>query len=1790
MMPRSPPNSTKTNASGTKGVPVGASTEAGGSIVSTTAGTITIAATTTTGVITQPITTAAMQSVSQVEMESLRKQIDVLQLQLANSQRALKAASTSSSTQMVTGNILSEYSGGSSSAQSEVDTNRPSVTPQSYVTNDQPTVFRHSQPPPLQPAPSAVAQPSLPTSLPASQSPLTQPFNAVQQPPYYSNFLMPPLPKKLYDLPNFSGVPEDWPMFSTAFEHSTTAYQYNNFENCVRLQKALKGDARECVKSLLIHPDNVNTVMEQLKFQYGRPELLIRGQLKQVREIPSISENAVEKLVPFAIKVQNLAAFLGTANGHQHLSNPTLMDELIQKLPMSKRLEWAQYSSNLESWPTVLDFNNWLKGVANLIRSVQLTTTSRPTGETKKKVVLYASDDRDKEEECRLCRGQHNLFDCKKFHSMSVPNRWNEVKKLRLCFSCLGSGHSTRNCRRRKECHVNGCQRKHNKLLHDKSKDVGENNSNSVVARNDQDAEPVLSCVSSICEKSNLLFRVLPVKLYGPNCVVETFALLDEGSSVTMIDSSLVRQLGLSGRQSKLNLSWYGGKSSQESAMVVDLHVSGTSKKRKYALKNVYGVPNLKLPTQSFNMKSNKHYEVPVKPYSNVTPKMLIGLDHCHLGLPDEVVPLEEGGPYAANTPLGWVVFGQVCGRQPTSHTCLLTAQPEQNLYDLVSSYFETENFGVKALPTIEGKDDVRARHLLKDFTIKVAGRFQSRLLWRDENVVLPDSYSMAFNRLVGIERKMKKNPEFGADYKRIIQDYVNKGYVRKLTSSEISICSPRTWYLPHFGVLNPLKPGKLRLVFDAAAKVEGVSLNSKLLKGPQQYRPLPAVLFNFRMGKVAVCADIKEMFHQIIIAEEDRCSQRFLWRENECCPPDVYEMTVMTFGAACSPCIAQYVKETNALEFRDRYPRAVKAIIDNHYVDDFVDSFETSEKAIDISMQVRKIHKSAGFELRNFTSNSKEVVVALEGNLGRNFNFCDDLADVQFSTEKILGMYWNPGDDAFKFELKFHRVRPEIISGERCPTKRELLSVVMSVYDPLGLLSHFMVTAKLLLREVWRYDIRWDEDIPNELFDIWNNWRDELKNVAQVSVPRHYFGIGLPETVELHIFVDASEDAFGAVSYWRSIKSDGEIEVSFITSKTKCAPLKSMTIPRLELQAAVLGTRLLCTIEKEHSVKVSQRICWSDSSTVINWINSDNRRYKPFVAHRITEILDSTRPTDWKWLPTNLNVADETTRAKRNMDFSFNSRWYQGPQFLHEPDDDWPEMISTSNDEPPEEELRSKFVLTVSTNVVIDFNRFSSFLRIKRTMGYVLRFVERYLKKKIGDGETCLTVAELKDAETVLCRLSQRESFAFELDILKSGGSIPKSSELYSLSPYIDENNLMRVYGRIDAASCLPIETRRPIILSPKHRLAELIVVHEHKLMKHQNFEATIAAIRRRYWIPRLRKLLKSCISKCNVCKLRSVSPTPPFMGSLPSDRLTPNVRPFAYTGLDYFGPITITIGRRHEKRWVALFTCLTIRAIHLEIAVDLSTDACILAIRNFINRRGTPIRIRSDNGKNFVGADQEAKRFQEVFDVIRVKDELSTKGIDWQFNCPYNPSEGGIWERMVQCVKKILRVTLKEVAPREHTLHSFLIEAENIVNSRPLTHLPVGPDEEEPLTPNHFLLGHPNMPETPAGTIVDKPAVLKKQWRISRQLRDHFWKRWIAEYLPTLTRRAKWCQYTKPVAPGDLVLICDPDVSRREWRRGRVQDVYLGKDGVVRQADIATSTGVLKRPVSKLAVLDVE
>ncbi|XP_043661591.1 uncharacterized protein LOC122625565 [Drosophila teissieri] len=1521
-------------------------------------------------------------------------------------------------------------------------------------------------------------------------------------------------PRKLPDLPIFGGQPEEWPIFSCAFVKTTRAYNCTDLENNQRLLKALKDEAREAVKALLIHPGNVSAVMEQLRFRFGRPEQLIHSQLNNVREVQPISEH-------------NLA-FLQSAKAEQHLGNPTLMEELVAKLPTSKRVDWARHAATIAPFPTVVHFSAWLQEYANVVCTVLDVEGKEPRRQ---------QDDRHGG--CPICGGQHGILNCREFIGASPQERWSNVKRHRLCFVCLRSGHTARSCYTQGECQINGCRREHHRLLHGAARRPSLRGAHRDQERNRQPAVPSnslergapreagtpmqrnLSCVDA--EGSRLLLSILPVTLYGAGRKVDTYALLDEGSSVTMIDDELRKDLGVQGERRQLNIQWFGGKATREPTNVVSLKISGVGKPTRHVLKNVYAVSSLSLPMQTLNRRDvqgvHRDARLTMKPYSNVVPKLLIGLDHGHLGLPLRTRRFARKGPYAAATELGWVVFGPVSGQPttPSPRSCLLAVSVDNAMEKMVEDYFDMENFGVKPAPPVAASDDVRAQRILEDTTVKVGRRYQTGLLWKDDHVVLPPSYEMAYRRLVNVEKKMKRNKPLAQEYDRIIKDYVSKGYARRLQPEEVAVRSDRLWYLPHFGVENPNKPGKVRLVFDAAAKVGGASLNSELDKGPQHYKPLPAVLFHFREGAVGVCGDIKEMFHQVLIRPEDRCSQRFLWRDGDDeRDPDVYEMDVMTFGAACSPSAAHYVKTMNALKYRDSDPRAVKAITDYHYVDDYVDSFATESEAISVSTRVKEIHKDAGFELCKFSSSSPTVETALGPGRVKSVGWGE-------AEEKILGMRWQVATDDFRFNVEYHRVPSSVLSGDRVPTKREYLSLVMSTFDPLGFLCCLMVTAKLLLREIWRQKIQWDEPLPEELGKAFAIWRKEMDAVGQFRCPRHYFGRGAVRAVELHVFVDASQAAFAAVAYWRVTHEDDDVQVSFVSAKTKCAPMRTMTIPRLELQAAVLGTRLMNSVKEEHSVVITDLVLWTDFKTVLRWIGT-HRRYKQFVGNRVAEILESSKVSQWRWVPTADNAADDATRSQKGVDLSQESRWLRGPAFLRQPGASWPgpeEGTERVPDAPDEEEMPCEFALVAADNFIIPFQRFSSFSRLMRTTAWVLRFVRWCRKQRNELEEYGLTAAECKAAENLLVRQAQLESFPDEMRSAKTGQDVARSSDIRGLVPYLDEDGILRAYGRIDAALCMPYSARRPVLLSHRHSLTELIVRDFHARMKHQNVDATI---RTKFWVTKMRRVMRRVISSCNECKLQRARPMPPIMGPHPEDRLDAGGWPFKYTGLDYFGPLLVTVSRHKEKRWVALFTCLTTRAIHLELAHDLSADSCIIAIRNFVCRRGPVYRLRSDNGKNFVGADREARRFGDVFEMEKLQSELSSRSIEWVFNCPANPSEGGVWERMVQCVKRVLRHTLKEVAPRDHVLESFLIEAENIVNSRPLTHLPVDADQEAPLTPNDLLKGVANLPDTPGlDAELPKEGSTRKQWRIARLLRDRFWRRLVMEYLPTLVRREK-------------------------------------------------------------------
>ncbi|XP_044757790.1 uncharacterized protein LOC123315948 [Coccinella septempunctata] len=358
---------------------------------------------------------------------------------------------------------------------------------------------------------------------------------------------------------------------------------------------------------------------------------------------------------------------------------------------------------------------------------------------------------------------------------------------------------------------------------------------------------------------------------------------------------------------------------------------------------------------------------------------------------------------------------------------------------------------------------------------------------------------------------------------------------------------------------------------------------------------------------------------------------------------------------------------------------------------------------------------------------------------------------------------------------------------------------------------------------------------------------------------------------------------------------------------------------------------------------------------------------------------------------------------------------------------------------------------------------------------------------------------------------------------------------------------------------------------------------------MGHQGVEVILNELRQRFWILQARKAIKRAMRYCPICSLRRAISRVTQMGQLPDFRLKKPQpqRAFVYTGIDFFGHFEVTIGRRREKRYGVLFTCMSVGAIHIEIAETLNTDSNLLAIKRFMSRRGKPQMFLTDNGTNFHAAEKELKKAYEDVNLEVIRQGLCAESIDWKFIPPGSPHMGGAWERMVRSVKTTLSIILKDRSPRQEVFHTVMIEAEHIVNSRPLTYISSSPEDEESLTPNHFLIGSSSILKPP-GLFDGTKWNVRKQWLIAENLNEHFWNRWVKEYIPTLTKRTKWFEQNQNLKEGDLIVLMDSKLPRNNWPKGVVYKTYPGKDGKVRVVDIKLKSGIYRRPVSKLCKVE--
>ncbi|XP_074029084.1 uncharacterized protein [Leptinotarsa decemlineata] len=741
----------------------------------------------------------------------------------------------------------------------------------------------------------------------------------------------------------------------------------------------------------------------------------------------------------------------------------------------------------------------------------------------------------------------------------------------------------------------------------------------------------------------------------------------------------------------------------------------------------------------------------------------------------------------------------------------------------------------------------------------------------------------------------------------------------------------------------------------------------------------------------------------------------------------------------------------------------------------------DDEKSAIEIAKQVAYIHSQANFEIRNWHSNS-QILMKTMNRSSQSPEEIDMNMDSEATTEKVLGMWWNLNTDCLVFSLKYNKGNKEVLQGKKRPTKREILRIMMSIYDPLGLISNFLVYLKILLQEIWRSKITWDDPITDSQFSKWLTWLNYLPEIEKLSISRCYIDNFLMwETcnVQLHIFVDASESASAVAAYLRIFNEDKEdTKCSLVGSKTRVAPIKLQTMPRLELDGALMGARFAKTIKSHLSIDIHETIYWSDSKIVLCWIRSeDTRKLCKFVAHRVAEIQDISMISNWHYVPTKLNVADEATKWTKRPSLKATDRWFVGPEFLYSKRQLWP------MEEPDEKQCAQQTVSIHETQTfLLNITNFSSYNKLLYTVGYVHKFVNLMRKTYQARTTGILNSEELKQAENTLIRIVQKEFYHEEIKTLKNSSTtklqptVKSTSKIYKLSPYLDEYGILRVRGRIDVSNRIEVNAKRPIILPRESHLTTLIIRKYHITFQHKNHESVFNEIRQKYYIPKLRRTLNKVRKNCQTCIINSAVPAIPEMSPLPVCRLATFISPFTHTGVDYFGPMNVMIGRRTEKRWGALFTCLTTRAVHIEVAHKLDHDNCILCFKNFMNRRGTPRHIYCDRGTNFVATERVLREELQKLKTKMIAESFISPELSFHFNPPLSPHMGGAWERLVKSIKIALYDALPTRNPTDPLLRSCLIAAENIVNSRPLTYLPLDSEESEALTPNHFLVGSSN------------------------------------------------------------------------------------------------------------------
>ncbi|CAG7834409.1 unnamed protein product [Allacma fusca] len=1009
-----------------------------------------------------------------------------------------------------------------------------------------------------------------------------------------------------------------------------------------------------------------------------------------------------------------------------------------------------------------------------------------------------------KSPKCIFCSKRHTSQDCFQAQTMTLPEKKNEVVKKKGCFSCLKVGHLSKDCKVQLRCLL--CSQKHFPVM---CPELPRKKEITAVSHKENDST-IKPSLANLSHSPEVLLKTLIVSINIGGKSRPVRVLIDDVSHRSYILRSIAEDMKLNpvGSEAMIHALFGGVNSEPVEHIRYDVPVAkldGTYHCSLHLLdqeKICSAVPKVPRGPWLGELKQRKIWISDVgNENSNVD--ILIGADLAGKLMTGQVKHLKSG-LVAIETKLGWTLMGQLPGKT-RSEVCSLVVSSLMSCDASISNLWSLEAIGINDPTETSSRAELELaakEHFLRTVRVNEEGRYEVHLPWVEGHPKLGINRDIAEKRLLATTAKLKAGGRF-EDYAKVFQEWLSSGVIEVVPDDGADEVAH---YLPHRAVFKESSSTtKVRPVFDASAHAKGFpSLNDCLEKGPNLIEQILVILIAFREKRIGVVSDIAKAFLQLSVTSRDRNFLRFLWWENSLAKKiRAYRHRRVVFGVSSSPFLLGAVLEHHLCIAPVHLKRTAELLHRSFYVDNCVSCVDDQDELAMFIQESQELLEMGKFDLRGWEFTLPGDTVAV-----------DQIQDVP-----VLGLLWNKLDDTLRCDVKGTGQTEALV------TKRKILSVTHQVFDPLGILCPVTLQPKRLLQATWKSKSAWDTELPREITETFVKWAEEIHLLNEIRIPRWLIGSSSSRNSwSLHTFSDASKAAYAACVFLRA-KTERGIVTQLVLAKSRVAPIKNVSIPRLELLSCVMGTRLANVVMDCLNLHDSPRFYWTDSSTALSWIKRDDQ-WATFVGNRVNEIRSSTSVDQWKHVPGNLNPADLPSRGCTSRQL-LNSRWWEGPVWLKASPNEWPVSHLNCDEQEVNKEKRktvsSLLAATTGWGVISKhFEDLNVYDKIVRRIAWLSRFSLWIRKKKNHYESSCLTVDELDGAEKKLLLAVQKEAFNPKLDFSKGVAVAQELKEATSTVIFTSSINRLHLHRIGTCKKILCLKRRQNELLAIYH-LCEL-------------------------------------------------------------------------------------------------------------------------------------------------------------------------------------------------------------------------------------------------------------------------------------------------------------------------------------------------------------------------------